>query len=224
MRRQAGKNLAIKRGVRLPGLAGDHAAITNGLLVYKCSSSLLGFEADVFIAGNALAFRDSGGGEHLDAMADSEDPFLLHIEFPDNVEQAPIIAEVLRSAAAQNKDGIIITHIYLVEREVGLQAVAGTLDVGIPPWLKVVHYEMEATHRRSSNGDAPFFLPKPMNRVKRFVGFACISGNNQYLCHSQRPVYHPRTSVRPDQTSNQADYRCSILEWRSRFRTIGGAG
>src|SRR5271163_4510385 len=106
--------------MRLPGLAGDHAAITNGLLVYKCSSSLLCFEADVFIAGNALAFREVGGGEYLDAMADGEDPFLLHVEFADNVEQAPIIAEVFRGAAAQNEDGIIISHFYLVEREVGL--------------------------------------------------------------------------------------------------------
>ena len=167
----------------MPGLAGDHAAITNGLLVYKCSSSLLRFEADVFIAGNALAFREACGGEHLDAMADGEDPLLLRVEFADNVQQAPIVAEVLRSTAAQNEDCVVIAHIYLVEREVGLQTVAGTLDVGIPARLKVMHDEMEPTNRRSSNGDAPVFLAKPMNRVKRFVGFAGISGNDQYLCH-----------------------------------------
>ena len=66
------------------------------------------FEADVFIAGNAFAFGEAGGGEHLDAMADGEDPFLLCVEFADKVEQAPIVAEVLRSAAAQNEDGIVI--------------------------------------------------------------------------------------------------------------------
>src|SRR5271157_5872632 len=87
--RHAGKDLPIELGVRLPGLAGDDAAITNGLLVYKCSSSLLRCEADVFIAGNALAFREAGGGEYLDAMADGKDPFLLRVELADNVEQAP---------------------------------------------------------------------------------------------------------------------------------------
>jgi hypothetical protein len=106
--------------MRLPGLARDYAAITNGLLVYKRSSNLLRFEADVFIAGNTPAFREAGGSEYLDAMADGEDPFLLLAELADNVEQAPIIAEILRSAAAQNEDGVVITHIYLVEREVGL--------------------------------------------------------------------------------------------------------
>ena len=100
----------------MPGLTGDHSSITNGLLVYKGSSSLLRFEADVLIAGNALASREVCCGEYLDTMADGEDPFLLHVEFADNVEQTPIIAEVLRSAAAQNENGIIITHIYLVER------------------------------------------------------------------------------------------------------------
>jgi hypothetical protein len=142
---------------------------------------LLRFEADVFIAGNTPAFREAGGGKYLDAMVDSENPFLLHVEFADNVEQAPIFAEELRSAAAQNEDVITITYIYLVEREVGFETVTGTLDLGIATWLKVVHYEMDATNRRSSNGDAPVFLPKPMNRIKRFVGFVSISGNDQYL-------------------------------------------
>ena len=162
----------------MPGLAGDHAAISNGLLVDKCSSSLFGFEADVLIAGNAFAFREAGGGEHLDAMTDGEDPLLLRLKFADDTNQSPVIAEILGSAAAQNKDGIITPYVHLVEREVGLQTVAGTLDVGVPPWLKVVHDEMESTNRRSCNGGAPVFLAKPMNRVKRFVGFACIAGND----------------------------------------------
>ena len=172
----------------MPGLAGDHAAITNSLLVYKCSSSLLRFEADVFIAGNALAVREAGGGEYLNAMADGEDPLLLGVEFADNVEQAPIVAEILRSAAAQDEDGIITTHIYLVERDVGLQAVTGSLDVGIPPWLKVVHDEMEATNRRGSNRNRPALLAKPMNGIKSFVGFASISGNDQYLRHCSAAI------------------------------------
>ena len=46
----------------------------------------------------------------------------MHIEFTDNIEQAPIIAEVFTSAAAQNADGIIVSYIYLVEGEVSLQA------------------------------------------------------------------------------------------------------
>ena len=112
---QAGKDFAIELGVRLPGLACDDAAVANGLLGYKCAAGLLGFEADLFIARNALVFGEAGSSEHLDAMANGEDPLLLCIEFADKIEQTPIIAEVLRSAAAQNEDGIVITHVYLVE-------------------------------------------------------------------------------------------------------------
>jgi hypothetical protein len=181
--REAGEDLAIELGVRLPGLASDYAAIANGLLVDECTSGLLGLKADVFIAGDALAFGESGGGEDLDAVADGEDPFLLRVEFANHIEQAAIIAEVLGSAATQNEDGIVVIYIDLVEREVRLETVAGTLDIGIPPWLEVVHDEMEAAKRRSSNGDAPVFLAKPMNRIKRLVGFASISGNDQYVQH-----------------------------------------
>lgn len=188
MLRQAGEYLAIELRVRLPGLAGNDAAIANGLLVYKCSTSLLSFEADVFIAGNALTFSEACGGEYLDTMADGEDPFLLCVEFAGDLEQAPIVAEVLRSATAQNKDGIIISHIYVVEREVGLQAVAGTFDVGIPSRLKVVHDEVEAASRRGSNGYTPVFLLKPMNGIKSFVGFAGISSNDQYLWHNSAAI------------------------------------
>ena len=162
--------------MRLPCLAGNDASITNGLLVYKCSSSQLRFEADVFIAGNAFAFREASGGEYLNAVANGKDPFLMSVEFADNLEQTPIIAEVLRSAAAQNEDGIVVCHIYLVEREVGAQTVAGALDISIPAWLKVVYDEMEATNGWCGNGGAPVFLLKPMNRVKRFVGFTRIPG------------------------------------------------
>ena len=130
----------------MPGLAGDDAAVANGLLVNEYTSGLLRFEADVFKAGHALASDEVSGSEYLGAMADSEDPLLLRVELPNKIKQTPIIAEVLRRAAAQNQDGIVALHLHLVEREVGRQTVARTLDVGIPAWLDVVDYEMESTN------------------------------------------------------------------------------
>ena len=175
----------------MPGLARDDAAITNGLLVYKSSSSQLRFEADMLIAGNAFASGEASGSEDLNAVADGEDPFLLRVKFANHLEQARIIAEVLRSATAQNEDGVIISHLHLVECEVGREAVARALDIGIPPRLEVVHDEMEAANGGCGNGDAPVFLSKPMNRVERFVGFARISRYDQYPCHIWPLVYHP---------------------------------
>ena len=138
MGREAGKDLPIELRMRLPRLARDYSSVANRLLVHKCSSCLLGLKANVFVAGDSLATRKACRGQHLDTMADGKDPFLLGVKFADNFEQAPIVAEVLRRPAAENQDGVIITHIYLVKREVGLQTVAWTFDVGIPPRLKVV--------------------------------------------------------------------------------------
>jgi hypothetical protein len=84
--RKAGKDLAIELGMRLPGLPGDDATVANGLLGYKSAAGLLGFEADVFIASDALVVGEAGSGKNLDAMANSEDRFLLHVEFANKLE------------------------------------------------------------------------------------------------------------------------------------------
>jgi hypothetical protein len=82
-RREAGKNLAIELGMRLPGLAGYDMAIANGLLAHESAPSLLGLESNVFIAGDALILGETSSGEHLNAMTDREDPLLVRIELPD---------------------------------------------------------------------------------------------------------------------------------------------
>ena len=69
--RKAGKDLAIELGMRLPGLTGDDATVANGLLGYKCAAGLLGFEADMFIASDALVVGEAGSRKDLDAMANS---------------------------------------------------------------------------------------------------------------------------------------------------------
>src|SRR5689334_94804 len=84
--RQAGKDLAIELGMRLPGLAGDDAAIANGVRRDARAAGLLRFEADVFIASNTLASSGARGGKHLDTMADGENPLLVCVEFTDKIE------------------------------------------------------------------------------------------------------------------------------------------
>ena len=72
--------------MRLPGLGSDDAAVTNGLPRHKCTARLLGLEADMFIASDALVLRETGGGKHLDAMANGENPLLQRVEFTDQIE------------------------------------------------------------------------------------------------------------------------------------------
>ena len=193
--RQAGEDFAVEVGVGLPGLAGDEAAVADGLLVYEGSSGLLGFEADVFVAGDAFAVGSAGGGEDLDAVADGEDPLLLGVEFADDLEEALVVAEVLGGAAAEDEDGVVVGYIDLVEGDVGGEAVAGALDVGVPAWLEVVHDEVEAADGWGGNGGLPVCLLKAMHGVEGFVGFAGVSGSDEYLWHKCWPVYHSDDAV-----------------------------
>lgn len=169
--------------MRLPGLAGDDAAVANGLLVYECSSRYLRVVADVFVAGDSFAIGEAGGGEYLNAVAEGKDPFLLRVEFADDIEQTLVVAEVLGCTASEKEDGIVVGDIDVVEGDVRGQAVAGALDIGVPAGLKVVDDEVEATHGWGGNCGLPIFFLKAMNGVERFVGFAPISGNDKYLWH-----------------------------------------
>src|SRR5690349_25118138 len=99
----------------LPGLAGNDPAIADGLLGCEGAAGLLGFESDVFIAGDALTLGEAGSGKHLDAMAESEDPLLVCVELPDELEEAAIVSQVLRCTTAEEENGIVIARVYLVE-------------------------------------------------------------------------------------------------------------
>ena len=111
--------------MRLPGLGGDDAAIANRLIGVPCGSRELHFEADVFVAGDALAFGEAGGGEDLDAVADGEDPLALAVEGAGEFEKLRVVAKVLGRAAAEEKDGGVVIDHDLIEGEVGFDAVAG---------------------------------------------------------------------------------------------------
>lgn len=82
-RGESGKYFAIEIGVRLPGLRRDEVAIADGLLVYENAASLFGFEADVFVAGEAFTLYEVRSGQNLYSVTDGEYPFVLGIEFAD---------------------------------------------------------------------------------------------------------------------------------------------
>ena len=52
------------------------------------------------------------------------------------------MAQVLGRPAAEHEDGLVVVDAHVVERQVGLGAVAGLLDVGVPARLEVVDDEV----------------------------------------------------------------------------------
>jgi len=133
---------AIESGMRLPGLCGDDSSGTDRLLVDKDAAGLLGFQANVLVAGDAFAACQPGGGQDLYSMADGEDPLLLAIELAHNFNHSRIVPQVLRRPAAQDKHCRVLVYTNIVEFHGSFQSVAGALDVGVPSRLEIVHHEV----------------------------------------------------------------------------------
>src|SRR5215831_18083073 len=90
---------AVERWVRLPRLRRDHPSVTNGLLIDEDPAGLLGFPANVLVAGHAFSARQAGRRQDLDAVADAEDPLRLPIELAQDLDDFAVIAKILRRTA-----------------------------------------------------------------------------------------------------------------------------
>src|ERR1035438_5829014 len=103
--RKLREDLPIERGMRLPRLSSHDAPVAHGLIAYICCAGLLRFQTHVFIAGHTFARRQPRGSQHLDAVADCENPLSLPVKRPHNVEDPGIIPQVLGRSATQYEHG-----------------------------------------------------------------------------------------------------------------------
>ena len=69
----------------------------------------------MFVAGHTSTADEPCSSQHLNAMADGEDPLPRSIESPDNIQQADIVPQVLGRPAAKNERCIIVLGSYLIE-------------------------------------------------------------------------------------------------------------
>src|SRR5262249_49750117 len=74
---------------------------------------------------------DLGRRQHLDAVADAEDRLAGRVEVPDDLEHTRIDANIFRTAAAGDVDGVIVGLAHLLERLVQLEEMAQLLRVGL---------------------------------------------------------------------------------------------
>src|SRR5208337_911616 len=131
-------------------------------------------------------------------MADRENPFPGAIELPDDFEQQPIVAKILRRPPSQNEDCLVIRNLHVVKCHIRVETVSGPLHVGVPARFEVVHNEVQAPPRWSRNHCVPCSLPETVYGIKRFIGFPGVAGNHKYFAHggysniseSIRPAHH----------------------------------
>ena len=73
---------------------------------------------------------------------------LARVEVAQDVEQRAVVAQVLRRPPADAHDAFVVVDVDVVEGQVRFDRVAGTLLVGVPSGLEVVHDEVEPPLRR----------------------------------------------------------------------------
>jgi hypothetical protein len=112
-------------------------------------------------------------------MADAEDPFALVIELPDDADQARIVPQVFRGAPADQDHRLVLFDDHIVEGHVGLHPVPGSLAVGVPSRLEVVHHEVHALLRRRRDACGVAGFLKPVDGEPGLVTLAAISGHDE---------------------------------------------
>ena len=164
----------------------------------------------MFVARYGAALGETGGGEHLNAVADGEDAFVLSREFAHQGKQAGVVAQVLRSASAQNQDSGKIARRDGRDGDIGFDAVAGTFDVSLPARFGVMQDHVQAPPGRGRNDGCPLRFQETLASVQRLVAIAPISRDNQNLSAHRRLRFLGqgyRRWIRPPLTSGRTSRR-----------------
>src|SRR5260370_7334768 len=205
---QAREDLAIEERVRLPGLGGDQAPVAHSLLVDERGAGEFGFSAHVPVARHALAGGESGGGQHLYAVADGEDPLAGTVEAAEDLEQRIVVAQILGGAPAQQQDGLVVLDAHLVEANVGFEPIAPAFNIGIPTGLESVHHQVQAAAGGCGQNGLPAFLLEAVDGVESFVGFAAIAGYDEDFRHASNLA---RSAVKFTRTLQQNPVSADII-------------
>jgi hypothetical protein len=185
---QTGEDLAVEVGVRLPGLRRHDSSVAHGLLWLPGAAGELHFIAHMLVAGDTAVLYQAGRNQHLDAVADGEDPPARSVERPDDLDQPGVVPQVFGRASADNQDGVEFQRGDILKGRGRFQPIAGPLDAGIPAGLEIVHDQMQPLLRRCGDHRLPARLLEPMNGVQRFVTFSGIAGDDKdFLAHGTDP-------------------------------------
>src|SRR5690606_17469362 len=91
---EAGEDLAIELGMRLPGLASHHLAVADRLLRVPGAPGRFYFVAHVLVARHLGSRCEASAHQHLDAVADGENPAILVPELAHDAEYPLVVAQV----------------------------------------------------------------------------------------------------------------------------------
>ena len=112
------------------------------------------------MAGHGAAFRQAGGGEHLYAVADGADVFILLRELAHEDSRLGSFRRY-SGARPKNYDGGEVAGGHGSDGDIGFNTVAGTLDVSLPARFGVVDHHVQAAARGRGDDGLPVGFEKP---------------------------------------------------------------
>ena len=90
------------------------------------------------ITTDLLPFQDTRSGEHLRTMAERSNRLVRGSKVTNNLQYSRVQANIFRSAAARNDQGVVILRLYVVEGGIKREIVAALFGVGLVT-LKIVN-------------------------------------------------------------------------------------
>lgn len=159
--------------------AADQVAVDDARLVDKDPAADFEVELAFRHRGHAAAADAIGGGRDFDAVADAGDREFLVEEVPCDSHQVCVIADVLRRAAAAEKDAEVFLGLYILERLIGDERVALEFACDRPSWLNLVEDHVVAALLGRDDDGLPTFFLNAIEGVERIDGFRGVADDDQ---------------------------------------------
>ena len=128
-----------------PAADRDERAVDDDVAIDELGPGAAEVELEIGIAGHRLASRPAGGDDEQGSVAVRRDRLARLDEVADDRDGLSAVPQVLGRPAAGQDEPVVGRRVDLVESEVGLDAIAGLLGVGVEAGLEVVDDREEGT-------------------------------------------------------------------------------
>ena len=197
-----------------PAADGDEGAVDHDIAVDELGPGCADVGLEVGVAGDRLALRAARRDHEQRAVAVGRDRLARLDEVADDRDGLRLVPQVLGRPAAGQDEAVVGRRVDLVEPEVGLDAVAGLLGVGVEAGLEVVDDREEGPLRRGDDVDLPALFLEAVLGVVDLLRLARVAGQEQDLA-SWRDVLAACPSR--GQPRRQANSRDAALQGAAAF-------
>jgi|TARA_B100000959_G_scaffold282887_1_gene350382 hypothetical protein len=145
--------------MRLPGLGGNEHAILHGLVGTVNTPSKFHLIPYMLVARDTPSLDEASSNQDLDSMTDRKHPTIEVRKLLDQCNESGVVPEVFRRSPTEHQHSCVIFSYRSAERHIRFNAVALSLNIGIPARLKVMGHKVQSTLTRRPHGNLITSLP-----------------------------------------------------------------